>query len=460
MIGPAAAPDAAAGAGPVSTAYAWAVSSVAASAGLLFGFDIAVINGALLSLRRSFGLTESEMAFAASALLIGCVAGAAVAGWLSDALGRRKVLGLCAILFALSSIGAALPRNLAEFAVARFAGGVSIGMASLLAPLYIAETAPARLRGRLVALNQMTIVSGILLAYLVNWSLAAAGPEPWRPMFAVAAVPAVVFLAALFFVPESPRWLVQRGREAEAEGVLLRVGGREEAALAMGEIRAALAEETGTLRELFEPGLRRALVLAIGLAVLQQWTGINTIFFYGSVILADQLGSNDASALLPNVLIGLVNAAATVFALFYIDRWGRKPLLIASTLGMGAMFGALSLAFRQTPPASGPVIGAMLGAAAMFAVGLGPAVWVMLSEIFPNRIRGRAFGLATMTLWIACVVLTGTFPAIASGLGAPGAFALYGAICLFTAIFVAGVAPETRGRTLEQIETLWKKERP
>jgi SP family arabinose:H+ symporter-like MFS transporter len=458
MMGPAVANGAAAGKGPVSMAYAWAVSSVAATAGLLFGFDIAVINGALLSLRRSFGLGEVEMAFAASALLVGCVAGAAVAGWLSDLFGRRKILGLCAVLFAVSSIATALPRNLTEFAIARFAGGVSIGMASLLAPLYISETAPARLRGRLVALNQMGIVVGILLAYLVNWALAVAGPEPWRWMFAVAALPAMVFFAALFYVPESPRWLVQNARDAEAERVLVRIGGREEADLAMAEIRAALAEETGTLRELFEPGLRRVLVLALGLAVLQQWTGLNTVLFYGSVILADQLGSNDSSALLPSVLIGLVNAAGTVLALFWIDRWGRKPLLIVSTLGMSVMFGALSMAFRQTPPSGVLVIGAMLGATTMFAIGLGPAVWVMLSEIFPNRIRGRAFGLATMTLWIACVTVTATFPTISSRLGASGAYAVYGGICLFTAIFIAKVAPETRGRTLEQIEASWKKE--
>ncbi len=272
--------------------YVYLVSIVAATSGLLFGFDIAVINGAIIFLREQFRLSEGQTEFAASALLVGCVFGASLAGMLSDRFGRRKVLIFSAVMFAASSIGAAIPRDLNEFVVARFAGGLAIGVASVLAPLYIAEVSPARIRGRLVSLNQMTIVSGILLAYLINWSLSFLGPTSWRWMFAVAALPSFAFFLALFFVPESPRWLVEKGSEDEARSVLTKVGGRAEADLAMREIKEVIAEESGTLRELFEPRFRKPLIIAIALAILQQVTGINTVLFYGSIIFKEQVGSS------------------------------------------------------------------------------------------------------------------------------------------------------------------------
>lgn len=441
-----------------SRVYAWFVSMVAACSGLLFGFDIAVINGAILFLRRQWSLSATATEFAASSLLVGCVFGAAAGGWLSDRYGRRRVLLLSALLFGASAIGAALPANLTEFAIARFAGGLAIGVASMLAPLYIAEVAPAAIRGRLVALNQMTIVSGILLAYLVNWGFSFAGESSWRWMFAAAAVPAVLFLIALFFVPESPRWLVENNREDEARAIITRVSGAEAAEIEVAQIREAVAEEAGTLAELFQPGLRKALVLALVMAVMQQWTGINTILFYGSVILNEKVGGQSASAAIgANVIVGLVNFAATIVALWTIDIVGRRKLLLLSSGAMAFGQAGLAWAFLSPNPPAGAVIPLMLGCVACFAIGLGPGVWVLLSEIFPTRIRGRAMGLATVSLWIACTILTMTFLSICNATGPSGAFALYAAMCLFTAWFVWKFAPETKGRSLEEIEHLWKE---
>jgi SP family arabinose:H+ symporter-like MFS transporter len=439
---------------------AW-VALVAATSGLLFGFDIAVINGALLLLKEHFHLGEVQTEVAASSLLIGCITGAMVGGWLSDRLGRRTVLKLSALLFALSAIGAAIPQDLGQFTAARFAGGVAIGVASLLAPLYIAEVAPARIRGMLVALNQMAIVSGILLAYLVNWGLSFQEGESWRWMFAVAAIPSLFFFVALFFVPESPRWLIEHGLEGEAIRVLNRVNPPDDAEREAAAIQSAVEQESGTLAELFGPGLRLALGLGLGLAVLQQWTGINTIYFYGSVIFKQMVGvQSDSAAIGWNVLLGLVNLLATIVALFVIDRVGRRRLLIGSALGLGVGMLALAVAFRLSPPPPALVLGSMLFCAASFAVGLGPAVWVMLSEIYPNRIRGRAMGLATVALWTACTALTLTFLSLTTRLGASGTFLIYAALNGLMVAIVWHFAPETKGRTLEEIETYWKQRVP
>jgi SP family arabinose:H+ symporter-like MFS transporter len=439
--------------------YAALVSCVAALSGLLFGFDIAVINGALIFLRSEFQLSDFQVEIAASSLLAGCILGAGVGGWLSDRHGRRKMLLVSALLFAISSVGAALPRNLAEFIVARLAGGVAIGIASLLAPMYIAEVAPAAWRGRLVALNQMAIVSGILLSYLANWLLAASGPAGWRWMFAVGVFPAAGFLIALFFVPESPRWLAEKDRWPEAERIVVRINGVPEAQVELAGIREAIAEESGTLGELFSGAYRPALVLALVLAVMQQWTGINTVLFYGSLILREQVSGQSAdSALGANVLIGVMNCISTIVALYLIDRIGRKPLLIGSSLALAVSLAALGAVFRMTPPPPMAVIALMLLAALSFAVGLGPCVWVLMAEVFPNRVRGRAMALATVSLWTACTILTLTFLSITSALTVSGAFWIYAVLGVFTAWFVARHAPETKGRRLEEIEQFWKGE--
>jgi len=440
-----------------STTYVYLISIVAAVSGLLFGFDIAVINGAIIFLRDQFGLSGFQTEVATSSLLIGCVAGASIAGFLSDRFGRRRILILSALLFAASAVGAALPRNLLEFVAARFIGGIAIGVASVLAPIYIAEVAPPRIRGRLVSLNQMAIVSGILLAYLVNWLLSYLGPDSWRWMFLSAAVPSAIFFAALFFVPESPRWLTKQGRSPEALAVLSRVAGRDRAVEEMKQIEATIAEESGSLLQLLQPGLRRPLLIAVVLAILQQVTGINTVLFYGSIIFKEQVGSHStSSAIGANVIVGLINFFATIVALWIIDKVGRKPLLILSAGGMAVAQILLGVAFLIQPPPATLILSLILVCVACFAIGLGPGVWVLMSELFPTRIRGRAMSIATISLWSACVLLTLTFLSLVKAIGAAGAFWIYGLMCVTTVVFVWRVTPETKGKTLEEIEKLWK----
>jgi SP family arabinose:H+ symporter-like MFS transporter len=439
-----------------SSLYVFMATIVAATSGLLFGFDIAVINGALIFLRAQLHLTEVQTEMAASSLLFGCIFGASVAGWLSDRFGRRRVLMISGLLFAVSAIGAAIPHTLAQFAAARLAGGLAVGAASVLAPLYIAEVAPAKSRGRLVALNQMTIVTGILLSYLVNWLLAFNAQNGWRWMFAAAAVPAVAFFIALFYVPESPRWLVENGRGAEALGVLTRVNGSAAAAIELRQIQEAVAEETGTLRELLQPGLRRAFWIAVSLAILQQITGINTVLFYGSIIFKEHVAhQSDTSAVFANVVVGAVNFLMTIVALGLIDKLGRRPLLMISTAAMAACQAALAFAFLLNPPPATLVLTIMLFCVAAFAVGLGPGFWVLLSEIFPTRIRGRAMSIATICLWVACTTLTMTFLSLVKAVSATGAFLIYSGMCVVTFAIVWRFVPETKGRSLEEIERSW-----
>jgi len=442
----------------VRSAYVYLVATVAAAAGLLFGFDIAVINGALIFLRQQFGLTEFQTEIAASSLLIGCVVGSAAAGWLSDRYGRRGILKVSALLFGISAIGAALPHTLEEFTAARFVGGLAIGVASLLAPLYIAEVSPPRIRGRLVSLNQMAIVTGILLAYLVNWLLSYLGPSSWRWMFASAAIPSAAFFIALFFVPESPRWLTEFGMGETALAVLTRVAGPKEAMLEMQQIEESLAEEKGTIAELFQRGLRTALMIAVVLAILQQVTGINTVLFYGSIIFKEQLGNNSASAAIgANVVVGIINFLSTIVAVWIIDRVGRKALLMFSSAVMALSEIGMGIGFHMLPHPSVLILTLIGVCVAGFAIGLGPGVWVVLSEIFPTRVRGRAMSIATVTLWIACVVLTLTFLSLVTAIGISGAFWLYASLCIVTFFFVWFVTPETKGKTLEEIGRFWKR---
>jgi sugar porter (SP) family MFS transporter len=440
----------------MSSRYAYLIAAVAAVSGLLFGFDTAVINGALIFLRQELGLSTRETEVATSSLLVGCAIGAAFAGWLTDRLGRKRILIVSALLFAVSAVGAAVPRHLGEFVAARLAGGLGIGVASVLAPLYIAEISPRAIRGRLVSLNQMAIVTGILLAYLVNWLLSFAGPSSWRWMFASAAVPSVAFLLALLFVPESPRFLVEKGREEEALAVLERVGGREQARSELAEIRDTLAQEAGTLRELFERRLRKPLGIAVFLAVFQQITGINTVIYYGSVIFKEHVGGqSDSAAIGANVVIGSVNFLMTIVALWTIDRLGRRPLMMLASGGMAVSLLLLGVLFRLQPPPAVMILVVILLYVASFGVGLGPGVWVVISELFPTRIRGRAMSIATLCLWLACILVTATFLSLVEAIGSTGAFWVYAAMSALNLLFIWRLMPETKGRSLEEIERSW-----
>jgi sugar porter (SP) family MFS transporter len=428
----------------------WLPVSVAALGGLLFGFDTAVVNGALVFLRRHFAMSDAATEVAASSLLAGCAIGAALAGFLSDRLGRRRLLLAAAALFTLSSFGSAVPATLGEFVAARVAGGLAIGIASMLSPLYIAEISPARIRGRLVATNQLTIVIGILLSYCVNYWLA----PNWRWMFGSAAIPSVLFLLALLKVPESPRWLAEQGRAAEALAVLASLAGRAEAERELKTIEIALAGEAGSV---WEPALRRPLALAIALAVFQQVTGINTILYYGSLLFVERVpGQTDSAALLASVGIGVMNLVCTVVAMGLVDRSGRRPLLLLATSGMGVSLCALAAAIGFGA-SGGVILGVILVYVACFSTGLGPGVWIVMSEIFPTRVRGRAMSIATVSLWLACLLITATFLTLMNTLTPAGAFLVYAAMCAAAFVLVFRWIPETKGRTLEEIEAGWSR---
>ncbi|GAB3298280.1 MFS transporter [Hymenobacter tenuis] len=435
--------------------YVYLIATVAALGGLLFGFDTAIINGALIFLKQDFNLTDAETEWAASSILFGAVIGAALAGGLTDRYGRRRLLFAAAALFTLSALAAAVPRTLTEFVLARLAGGLAIGLASLLVPLYIAEIAPARIRGRLVTLNQLAIVTGILLAYVASYYLAGQGLDSWRWMFASAALPSLLFMLALLLVPESPRWQLGRGQETEAFHTLTLLNGPLAAATEAREIQSALEAERGEEASLRQPRLRRPLRIAVVLAVLQQITGINTILYYGSIIFTEHSGQSASSAIGANALIGGINFAGTVVALFVIDRIGRKPLLLLASGGMALSLAALVVALQLQAP--GPWLLALIMLyVACFAVGLGPGVWVVITEIFPNAVRGRAASLATVALWVACTLISFTFLSLVKAAGLAGAFGLYSFLSALTFVFVWRLVPETKERTLEEIERAWQ----
>jgi sugar porter (SP) family MFS transporter len=438
----------------VRSGYLYRIALTGALAGLLFGFDTAVINGALLSLRSHFALSELQVEFAASSLLYGCFFGAMAAGTLSDRYGRRTILRISGVLFLLSAVFAAVPATFAEFLVARFLGGLGIGLASTIAPLYLSEVSPKEKRGSIVTLNQIAIVLGMLLAYCTNWALAVTGASAWRWMFGSAALPALVFILCLRFVPESPRWLIQQNRVAEAEAAFCTIGGEANRTEQLEEIRAVIVHEApvpGWLRR-----LRRPLLLAIAVAVLQQVTGINTVLYYGSWIFVTHGNSgSDQRAFAANVLIGLTNLVFTLIALSMMDRIGRRILLTGSASVMCVALLVLVFAFHQQHTAFALVVGSTMLYVAAFAMGLGPGAWVYISEIFPTNVRGRAMSIATAVLWGSCILVSNSFLTMVRALGSAGAFGVYAAICAIAAVFFSRL-PETRGRSLEEIEQSWK----
>lgn len=447
-----------------STRYVFVLASVAALGGLLFGYDTAVISGAIGYLSDHFGLDAPLRGWAASSALVGCIAGACFAGVLSDWLGRKKVLLLSAVLFTVSAILSGVPQNLAQFAAARIIGGFGVGAASMLSPLYIAEVAPASIRGRLVSLNQLTIVGGMLVVYFVNALIArhgmAAGGEAWnvswgwRWMFVSETLPALLFFVLLLVVPESPRWLLKNRRRDEALATLTRVNGAAQAEVEAAEITDAIAREDTSILQLFQPGLRTALLIGIALAVLQQVTGINVVLYYAPEIFKS-VGRAADTAIYQTVIVGIVNVSFTLVAIWVVDRVGRKPLLLAASAGMGASLAALGLAFRFQRFEGPLVLFLVLAYVASFAVAMGPVVWVVLSEIFPTRVRGTAMSIATVCLWIACYAVSQTFPWLLETFSG-NSFFLYAALCVLCFFFVLRFVPRTEGKTLEEIEQQWK----
>jgi len=451
-----------------STCYVTGVVLVATLGGLLFGYDTAVIAGAIGFLTERFSLTPAWVGWATSSALLGCIIGVPLAGWLSDRFGRKRVLLLSAVLFLVSAVGTALPRSFTEFVIYRLIGGIGVGAASMTSPMYIAEIAPAQLRGRLVSLNQLAIVGGMLLIYFINYFIARQGDEAWniavgwRWMFGSESVPALLLLVLLFFVPESPRFLVQNGREDAALEVLSRSMGAGPAASSLNEIRGALAHESGSLRQLLQPGLRRALCVGLSLATLQQITGINVFLYYAPEIFKQVAGASTDTALLQTVVVGAVNLLFTVLAIVTVDRIGRKPLMLVGATGMAISLAAMGFAaYYQHTQAW--VLACILTYIASFALAVGPVTWVILSEIFPTRIRGRALALATMALWSANLVVSQTFPILdqhpwlVQQFRHGFAFWLYGGFCVLLMLVVGFWVPETKRRSLEAIEALWDR---
>jgi MFS transporter, SP family, xylose:H+ symportor len=452
-----------------SFSYVWLISVVAAMGGLLFGWDWVVIGGAKPFFQRYFELTSAaQIGWANSCALIGCLLGALGAGALSDKFGRKRLLIVAALLFAMTSLGNAFANSFTIFIAWRMLGGVAIGLASNLSPMYIAEVAPAQIRGKLVAINQLTIVIGILLAQYINWFLVRNLPEGatdefirnswfgqqgWRWMFGLTAAPALLFFLGMSLVPESPRWLAQNGKLDRAHGVLAKIGGESYAGAAITDIKSTLAgEEFQRVRfaDLLEPRMRRVIVLGVVLAVFQQWCGINVIFNYAEEIF--HAAGYDISSVLKNIAwTGSVNLVFTFVAFGVVDRGGRRPLMLFGSAALALIYVALGFCYFSGIKGL-PMLLLVLAAIGCYAMSLAPVTWVVISEIFPNRIRGAAMAIAVSSLWIACFLLTYTFPMLNAKLGSAGTFWLYAGICVAGFLFIKFKLPETKGKTLEQIE--------
>lgn len=433
-------------------AYVILISVVAALGGLLFGFDTAVISGTINFIQPYFGLTETGLGWTVSSLLFGCIAGVFLAGKAGDHFGRKKVLMFAALLFFISSIGSASAHSLLYFVAARILGGVAVGVASILSPMYIAELAPAKYRGSLVSLNQLAIVIGILIAFFSNYLLVDSGANNWRWMLLVMAAPAVLLFFSLLLVPESPRWLVARQRNDEALKVLIKTSGVKDAHIELLEIEETLKiHQESVFRDLLAPKIRPLLFIGIILAVFQQITGINTIMYYAPKIFANVGDSNDA-ALLQTIAIGCTNVIFTLLAMALIDRYGRKLMLIIGSAGMMSMLFGLSALYFMKQTSGIMVLVFILGYIAFFSASLGPAVWVVVAELFPNRLRSKGMSVAIVALWIACTIVTITFPIMLEKLSGGITFLIFAVICLANMLYVWRYVPETKGKTLEELE--------
>ncbi len=449
------------------------ITLVSAMGGLLFGYDWVVIGGAKPFYERFFDITNSPhlQGWAMSSALIGCLFGAISSGYLSDRFGRKKPLILAAALFTLAAIGTGAVNSFTSFVIYRLVGGLGIGLASALSPMYIAEISPAKMRGRLVSVNQLTIVIGILAAQITNYLIAEEVPPGstdemilmswngqvgWRWMFWAGTLPAAAFFILAFLIPESPRFLYKSGFEKKALNILERIGGRSYAAEEGKNIGQTL-KESGTKinrNELFSKRLRPMMLLGVVLAVFQQWCGINVIFNYAEEIFTSA-GYSVGDMLFNIVITGVVNLVFTLVAMQTVDRWGRRNLMLLGSMGLAIIY--LLLGSCYFFELKGMIVLVMVVLAiATYAMSLAPITWVVLSEIFPNSVRGAAMAVATSALWIACFALTYTFPILNNLLKASGTFWLYAFICLSGFLFILKKLPETKGKTLEEVEAFFK----
>jgi len=448
------------------------VCLVASLAGLLFGFDTAVISGTFGFVEKQFGLDKIEVGWFGSAALVGCILGAALAGWFGDRFGRKPVLLVGAIFFFISALYSAIPRTFAILMWARMIGGVGVGIASVLAPMYISEFSPPKIRGRMVALYQLSIVIGILLAYYSNsvllrfsetqaqafggsgvlhWTMVE---QVWRGMFGAEMIPNVLFILLMLVVPESPRWLVEAGRHEEAFRILACVSGRSVAEQEMVQIRNAIGREEGLIRELFKPGLRLALIVGVGLSVFGQMTGINIVVYYGPMIL-EQAGLKVGSALQYQVALGFINLIFTLIALWKVDTWGRRPLLIWGMVVVTLMMGLTGALFALKLTAGPWIVLALCAYIACEALSICAVIWILTPEIFPNRLRGRAVSIAVFANWATNAFSAFLFPWFVARFGMHLGFFTFAGICAVATVFFWRLVPETKGKSLEEIEGFW-----
>lgn len=440
-------------------------AAVTGIGGFLFGYDTAVINGANTFLQAHFGLDATKDAaligLATAAAIIGCIPGAMSAGFISDRFGRRKVLFFCALLYALSGLLSAVPRNFVEFVFARILSGVAIGVSSMICPVYIAEIAPPSWRGRLGTLFQLGIVTGIFVTLFVNGKIQGLGDEAWnlrlgwRWMLAAEALPAFVFIALLFPIPESPKWLIQAGREEEARKTLARIGGGEYAAAEISAVREVLSQEEGSFRELFSSAYRLPLTIAVFIMLASQFSGINVVMYYSTDIFKAATGDANA-AFKSSVWIGLVNLVATFVAITFVDKAGRKPLLLLGNAVQ--VIGLVTVGYiYSTNPHSTRLLWGVITYTAAFAMAMGPIPWILCSEIFPAKLRGRAMSVSTFAIWVACYLVSQTFPMLLKSAGPTRTFWFYAVCSAVTFFFVLFLIPETKGRSLEEIEKSWHR---
>jgi sugar porter (SP) family MFS transporter len=447
-----------------SNAYVWRIATIAALGGLLFGYDWVVIGGARQFYESYFQLSSpTAIGWANSSALLGCLVGSFISGFFADRFGRRPLLILSAAIFVFSSVATGLASTFASFVLWRILGGTAIGIASNISPIYIAEISPAPQRGRLVSLNQFSIVVGILLAQIVNAFIARSDLSAsahawnlhygWRWMFCAVAVPSLLFFVGSLLLPESPRWLAAHGQSNPALRTLQRIngveGGRRELDIIQRELSHTQAEASGW-SDLLQPRALKILLIAIGLAVLQQWTGINILFNYAAEIYTSA-GYGSGDVLFQIVITGAINLAATVLAMFLVDRIGRRKLMLAGCLGIGTSH--LLCAWAYARHLSGLLILLLtLTAIACYACTLAPITWVLITELFPNQVRTRGTSISVTALWIASFLLTYTFPFLVQSAGMPRTFSVYGIVCLAGFVLVLTCVPETRGRQLENIE--------
>lgn len=455
-----------------SSLYIWLVTLTAALGGFLFGYDWVVIGGAKPFYEPFFQIISPEdQGWGTSSALVGCMIGATLCIFLSEPYGRKRLLLISGFLFSLSAIGTALADTFWWFNFYRIVGGVAMGVALNLSPLYISEIAPAKNRGRLVTINQLLIMFGVLLAQLINWRISlldsslseTAGMEEiaaswssqvgWRWMFGAETVPALLFFALMFWVPESPRWLIKMGRIDEAQQVLLKLGGEEYAKQSLSEIKLAIhgeGERAFDLRSLFQPTVIKLLVLGIFLAFLQQWSGINVVIYYAADIF-QAAGFNLKQMMLNIVVIGGVMVASVFVTLATVDRFGRKTILMTCLFAMALIYGGIGYSFFADLGGSWVVV-LVLANVMFYSISLAPLLWVLLSEIFPSKVRGAAISVGALAHWVGNFTLTYFFPAIKENLGWANNFWLYGVICLLGFVILWFALPETKGKSLEELE--------